>query len=268
MALVDRLALRARRAPTRSSRSACRSRRPSSAARDRSSEASPSPYRPGRNVAFGLLLTALVTKIRSPHTTGLECARPGIGVRHRMFSPLAPSQRSGRFCPSATPEACAPAERRPAAGAAAAGGNGHARRGGRPDDVSDRDAHDFARRTPSAAIENHPPRRAGVGDEVEGDVRLVLFDRDTVAARLVAAAGRIAGVRSSIVATVALPRSLERRPSRPSSAKVPSPPNRAEKAPNFSGSDGIGPPCCPATGRVHDEQRHREEGLEADMSHG
>src|SRR5260221_10255483 len=76
--------------------------------RDRSSDASPSPYRPGRNVAFGLLLTALVTKTRSPHTTGLECARPGIGVRHRTFSPLAPSQRSGRCCPSATPDARVP----------------------------------------------------------------------------------------------------------------------------------------------------------------
>src|SRR5260221_702069 len=54
--------------------------------RDRSSDASPSPYRPGRNVAFGVLLTPLVTKTRSPHTTGRECARPGIGVRHRALS--------------------------------------------------------------------------------------------------------------------------------------------------------------------------------------
>src|SRR5258705_4649929 len=76
--------------------------------RVRSSEASPSPYRPGRNDAFGLLLTALATKIRPPHTTGLECAGPGIGVRHRMFSLLAPSQRSGRFCPSAAPDARTP----------------------------------------------------------------------------------------------------------------------------------------------------------------
>src|SRR5215207_1346065 len=71
-------------------------------------DASPSPYRPGRKEASGSLLTELVTKILSPQTTGLECARPGIGVRQRTFSPFAPSQRSGRFCPSATPAACRP----------------------------------------------------------------------------------------------------------------------------------------------------------------
>src|SRR5882762_4291704 len=54
--------------------------------RDRSSEASPSPYSPRRNVAFGLLLIALVTKMRSPQTMGLEWARPGIGVRQTTFS--------------------------------------------------------------------------------------------------------------------------------------------------------------------------------------
>src|SRR5688500_20093644 len=51
--------------------------------RDRSSDASPSPYSPGLNVAFFSLLTALVTKMTSPHTIGLECASPAIGVRHR-----------------------------------------------------------------------------------------------------------------------------------------------------------------------------------------
>jgi hypothetical protein len=54
------------------------------------------------------LLTALVTKTRPPQTTGLECARPGIAVRQRTFSPVFGSQRSGRFCRSATPEACGP----------------------------------------------------------------------------------------------------------------------------------------------------------------
>ena len=59
-------------------------------------------------MASGRLLIALVTKIRSPQTTGLECASPGMGVRHRMFSPVLPFQRSGRCCPSATPDACGP----------------------------------------------------------------------------------------------------------------------------------------------------------------
>src|SRR6185369_6522618 len=75
---------------------------------ERSFDASPSPYKPGRKVAFGSLLTAVVTKIRFPQTTGLECASPGIGVRQRMFSPVLPFHLSGRFCPSATPEACGP----------------------------------------------------------------------------------------------------------------------------------------------------------------
>src|SRR6185369_1215109 len=75
---------------------------------ERSFDASPSPYKPGRNDAFGSLLIAVVTKIRFPQTTGLECASPGIGVRQRMFSPVFPLHLSGRFCPSATPEACGP----------------------------------------------------------------------------------------------------------------------------------------------------------------
>ncbi len=49
-----------------------------------------------------------MTKRRSPQTTGLECASPGIGVRHNTFSPVFGSQRSGRFCPSATPDAFGP----------------------------------------------------------------------------------------------------------------------------------------------------------------
>src|SRR6185295_18658476 len=76
--------------------------------RVRSFDASPSPYKPGRNDAFGSLLIAVVTKIRFPQTTGLECASPGIGVRQRIFSPVLPFHLSGRFCPSATPEACGP----------------------------------------------------------------------------------------------------------------------------------------------------------------
>src|SRR6185369_17070472 len=39
---------------------------------------------------------------------GLEWARPGIGVCQIMFSPVFPFHWSGRFCPSATPDACGP----------------------------------------------------------------------------------------------------------------------------------------------------------------
>src|SRR5688572_16824519 len=51
---------------------------------------------------------AVVTNNRSPQTTGLECPKPGIAVRHRMFSPVFTFQVSGKFAPSATPEACGP----------------------------------------------------------------------------------------------------------------------------------------------------------------
>src|SRR6185436_21086783 len=74
----------------------------------RSSDASPSPYSPGLNVAFGLLLIALVTKIVSPDTIGLECARPGTVVFQKMFSPFAGFHVSGRFCFSLTPDASRP----------------------------------------------------------------------------------------------------------------------------------------------------------------
>ena len=42
--------------------------------RDRSPDAPPSPCKPGLNVAFGRLLIAVDTKIRSPHTMALEWA--------------------------------------------------------------------------------------------------------------------------------------------------------------------------------------------------
>jgi len=53
-----------------------------------SSEASPSPYSPRLNPASGLLLTAVVTKMRSPQTIGLECASPAIGVFHPILVPF------------------------------------------------------------------------------------------------------------------------------------------------------------------------------------
>ena len=98
---------------------------------DRSVDASPSPYSPGRNVAFGSLLTALVTNTRSPQTIGLECARPGIGVRQRTCSPVFGFQASGSCWPSATPAACEP---RNDAQLPLAGANGFA--GGRASGVT------------------------------------------------------------------------------------------------------------------------------------
>src|ERR1035441_2538160 len=46
-----------------------------------------SPYRPTFNDDSPLAGTALVTKMRSPQTTGLEWPRPGIAVSQRMFLP-------------------------------------------------------------------------------------------------------------------------------------------------------------------------------------
>src|SRR5262245_1705989 len=43
--------------------------------------------------------------MRSPHTTGLEWANPGITVFQMMFVPCLLSQLTGRSVPSATPEA-------------------------------------------------------------------------------------------------------------------------------------------------------------------
>src|SRR4029450_13719877 len=58
--------------------------------------------------AFGSPLTAVETKTRSPHTTGLETAIPGTGVFQSRFSPLATSHFNGVGCPSATPDALGP----------------------------------------------------------------------------------------------------------------------------------------------------------------
>src|SRR5690349_4329015 len=46
--------------------------------------------------------------MRLPQTIGLEWARPGIGVCHRIFSPVLAFHWSGRFCPSAIPDAFGP----------------------------------------------------------------------------------------------------------------------------------------------------------------
>src|SRR5690349_24273866 len=64
--------------------------------------------RPCSNCGLASLLMAVVTKTRSPHTTGLECARPGIGVFHAMLADFSTSQVTGGFIPSATPDACVP----------------------------------------------------------------------------------------------------------------------------------------------------------------
>jgi len=57
------------------------------------------------NVGFELMLTAVVIKTRSPQTTGLEWARPGIGVFHRA---LVDCHFVGRPRSSATPAAFGP----------------------------------------------------------------------------------------------------------------------------------------------------------------
>ena len=128
-----------------------------------------------------------------------------------MFSPFAASQRSGRFCPSATPEARGPRNdgQLPAAGAAA--GIAHARRRRGPDDLPDRHHHGFAARAPDAAIHDHPPRSAVVGDQVERDVA-GLVHRHAVARGLVASARGVAAGQELDLAAVALPGALERRP--------------------------------------------------------
>src|SRR5687767_2284629 len=58
--------------------------------------------------AFGSLLMAVIKKMRSPHTIGLECDKPGIVVFQRMFSPFSAFQVVGGLVPSATPEALVP----------------------------------------------------------------------------------------------------------------------------------------------------------------
>ena len=52
--------------------------------------------------------TALVTKMRSPQTTGLEWPRPGIGVFQATFVPAATSQVSGGWPAASTPLASGP----------------------------------------------------------------------------------------------------------------------------------------------------------------
>ena len=58
-------------------------------------------------------LIALVTKMRPPHTIGLESESPGSGVLKRTFVPFATSQVAGTPWPSPTPDGLRPAELRP-----------------------------------------------------------------------------------------------------------------------------------------------------------
>src|ERR1035438_10611407 len=74
----------------------------------RSSAASPSPYRPRLKLSPPRLLTAVVTNTRSPHTIGLEWARPGVGLFQAMLAPLETFQVAGKLFPSATPAAPGP----------------------------------------------------------------------------------------------------------------------------------------------------------------
>jgi hypothetical protein len=63
---------------------------------------------PKRASGFGSLLTAVVTKTRSPQTTGLECESPGMGVFQTTPVDFVASHLTGAGRPSATPEALAP----------------------------------------------------------------------------------------------------------------------------------------------------------------
>src|ERR1039457_2180448 len=67
-----------------------------------------SPYWPVRNVCLGSLETAVVTKIRSPHTMGEESARPGISTLQTILVPLVASHLTGGLAPSPMPEADGP----------------------------------------------------------------------------------------------------------------------------------------------------------------
>src|SRR5262245_757478 len=66
-----------------------------------------SPYRPTFSVAAPDSETALVRKIRSPQTIGLEWPSPGTSVFHSTFLPDSPFHSVGGF-PALTPEAAAP----------------------------------------------------------------------------------------------------------------------------------------------------------------
>jgi hypothetical protein len=115
-------------------------------------------------VALGRALIALVTKIVSPQTIGLECASPGIGVRHRMFSPVEGFQVSGRFCFSEFPDASRPRSDLP---------QRRLRRAGRADDSTSRASGHDAGWKPAAAIEDHLPHPAFISDCIEAELRAV-----------------------------------------------------------------------------------------------
>src|SRR5262245_32498974 len=58
-----------------------------------------------RSGAVVVLLIEVVRNTRSPHTTGLECARPGIGVDHATFFDAARSHDTGGVAvAAATPD--------------------------------------------------------------------------------------------------------------------------------------------------------------------
>src|SRR5215203_4688602 len=65
------------------------------------------PYSPTFSSAFPAL-TAVATYTQSPQIIGAESPRPGIGVFHRMFSPVATFQVVGVAAVAFTPLACGP----------------------------------------------------------------------------------------------------------------------------------------------------------------
>src|SRR6185503_15317328 len=70
---------------------------------------SSSPPRPCWNTSFeSLRLTAVVTYTRSPQITGLEWAKPVIGVFHLMLTPFSTFHTVGGWSPSPFPELAGP----------------------------------------------------------------------------------------------------------------------------------------------------------------
>ena len=82
----------------------------------------------GRNVAFGLLLTALVTKMRSPQTIGTRMREAGNRRAPEDVVALLAVPGVGQALPSAMPRRVRSAERRPASGGRRRGRQRSARR--------------------------------------------------------------------------------------------------------------------------------------------
>jgi hypothetical protein len=113
-------------------------------------------------VASAFELTAVDTKTRSPQTTGLELAIPGMGAFHRTFLPPGRSHVTGAPWPSAIPEPSGP--RKEGQGAAArrrAAGRGAEETGAAPAAVAGAAARPMKRRDAPSCTRRYsivPPR--------------------------------------------------------------------------------------------------------------